>query len=78
MVDITDFLMELALQTLSGILKNLAVFILAYLIVKTIVKEMPKWIEQYFRLRRDEEAIKRARASMDSLSLNKMKSLPLK
>lgn len=55
---------NILVTTLSNIISNLAWFILIYWSVKTIAKKMPSWIEQYFKLKRDQDAIDRARSGM--------------
>ena len=43
----TEVVSEIFVQTIANIVSNLAWFILIYWGVKTIVKEVPGWINQY-------------------------------
>ena len=58
---------EILTNTLSGIIINLPWFILVWLGFKLIareihigVKQIPKWIEQYFKMQREQLVIQRA------------------
>ena len=61
---------EILAQTISGIIINLPWFILIWLGFRLIsreihigVKQIPKWIEQYFKLQREQLMIQKAISS---------------
>ncbi len=56
-MNLSDFFIQTATQTTSNIISNLAWFILFIWGVKTIAKEMPKWIAQYSKIKAEENKI---------------------
>lgn len=61
---ISTFITDLISTTLKGILANLAWFILIYWAIRRIVKDIPKWMAEYFKFKRDEEAIIKAKSNL--------------
>ena len=55
------------IDTISGVIKNLPWFILIYWGIKTIMKDMPKWISQYDELKLKHYKIDRALAMRETL-----------
>jgi len=48
---ITQVILEVGISTISELTKNLAYFILIIWGVKTIVKRVPAWLEQYDKMK---------------------------
>ena len=57
---LTKTLYDIAVQTFANIISNAAWLILIYWGVKTLVKEVPKWLRQYEEIRTKERAINNA------------------
>lgn len=57
---LTTIINDIAIQTISKIISNLAWFILIYWGIKTIVKQMPNWIEQYDKIKMKHYSIGKA------------------
>ena len=55
-------------DTISGIIKNLPWFILIYWSVKTIAKDMPKWLNQWDELKMKHYRINKALSSRGGLN----------
>jgi len=51
MLDFITIVQTAIANAISGLITNGVWIILIYWGVKTIVKQVPKWIEEYFRLR---------------------------
>jgi len=64
---LTSSILDIAVQTSANIISNLAWFVLIYWGVKTIVKEMPKWLEQYEKMKLERRAIENALDGMRKL-----------
>jgi len=58
---------DIITQTISGIIINLPYFILVIWSIKTIAKEMPKWISEYFKLREHEMRLRWAKGEIKDL-----------
>lgn len=72
MIDLSQYLIQVILDTISGILKNLFWVILIIWGVKTLassivkgfkslIPEIPKWIDKYMKWKREQNAIIYAR-----------------
>lgn len=57
---IIQILLETIITTISGLIKNLPYFILIIWGVKKISKDMPKWIEQYDKIKMKHYLIEKA------------------
>ena len=57
---LTSTLGDIIVQTTANIISNLAWFILVYWGVKTLVKKVPTWLQQYEEMRTKQRAIDRA------------------
>ncbi|MEX0597872.1 MAG: hypothetical protein WD512_15380 [Candidatus Paceibacterota bacterium] len=53
----TTVIRDIGVQTLANVISNLAWFILIYWGVKTLVKNVPSWIDKYERIRKEQRAI---------------------
>lgn len=62
------------MNTLAGILAQLPIFILIIWAVKTIVKQMPSWIQEYFKLKIEQEAIVNAKSYFKGMEIKQDKS----
>ncbi len=51
MIDIITIIQSAGINALSGLIANIFWIILFYWGIKTLVKQVPKWIEEYFKLR---------------------------
>lgn len=60
-------LTDILIQTISGIIVNLPYFLLVIWAIKTISKEMPKWISEYFKLREHELRLRWAKGEIKDL-----------
>jgi hypothetical protein len=60
-------LTDILIQTISGVTINLPYFLLVIWAIKTISKEMPKWISEYFRLRENELRLRWAKGEIKDL-----------
>lgn len=56
----TSTITDIGVETIAKIISNLAWFILIYWGVKTLVKRVPSWIEQYEKIKIKQRAIDRA------------------
>jgi len=59
---------NILINTFSGIITNLPWFLMVYWAVKTISKQMPQWISEYFRLREHEMRLKWAKGEIKSFN----------
>lgn len=57
---IIQVLLETIITTISGLIKNLPYFILIIWGVKKVSKDMPKWIEQYDKIKMKHYLIEKA------------------
>ena len=56
-MNLSEFFIQTATQTMSNVISNLAWFILFVWGVKTIAREMPKWLAQYTKSKAEENKL---------------------
>ena len=64
MINFWELLQSLIITTISGIIINAAWFILIIWAVKTIAKEMPHWIESYYKQKMHYDKIRWAKGEV--------------
>ena len=61
MIDLSFVIQTAVANAISGIIQNLAIFILVIWGVRTIVRRMPEWLEEYFKLKERQDRIRWAK-----------------
>jgi hypothetical protein len=67
-LDIPTLIQGAIVNALSGLVQNVFYIIIFIWAVRTLVKQVPKWIEKYEKVKINERAIEMARRSMSVLS----------
>jgi len=66
-IDFPSLLQAALINSISGLVANIFYIILVIWAVKTLVRNVPKWLDKYEKIKVNERAIELARKGMSSV-----------